>query len=95
MDRFAIEVDRQRVAGLDLDPRLTPLTRLDSLSGLTMPLGQILLRNGGQARVVDLSAMTTVQDLQNAVTALGIGARVEISEDGTRLNVRNELLQTE
>lgn len=81
-------------AGLDLDPRLTPLTRLDSLSGLTMPLGQILLRNGGQARVVDLSAMTTVQDLQNAVTALGIGARVEISEDGTRLNVRNELSGT-
>ena len=77
--------------GQDLDPRLTPLTRLDSLTGVTIPLGQILVRNGGQARVVDLAGMTTVQDLQNAVTALGIGARVEISDDATRLNVRNEL----
>ncbi len=77
--------------GLDLDPKLTPLTRLDALSGVTVPLGQILIRNGGQARQLDLSSMTTVQDLQNAVARLGIGARVEISDDGTRLNVRNEL----
>lgn len=77
--------------GSDLDPRLTPLTRLDSMSGVTVPLGQILIRSNGQARQIDLSSLTTVQDLQNAVTAAGIGARVEISDDGTRLNVRNEV----
>ena len=81
-------------AGLDLDPKLTPLTRLDALSGVTLPLGQILIRNNGQARQIDLSTLTTVQDLQNAVTAAGIGARVEISDDGTRLNVRNEVSGT-
>ena len=81
-------------SGLDLDPRVTELTRLDSLSGVTVPLGQILIRNNGQARQIDLSALTTVQDFQNAVAAAGIGARVEISSDGTRLNVRNEISGT-
>jgi len=77
--------------GLDLNPRITELTRLDSLSGMTLPLGEIVIRNGGQARRFDLSTYTTVQDFQNAVVASGIGVRVEIAEDGTRLNVRNEL----
>jgi flagellar hook-associated protein 3 FlgL len=77
--------------GLDLNPRLTELTRLDSLSGMTLPLGEIVIRNGGQARRFDLSTYATVQDFQNAVVASGIGVRVEISEDGTRFNVRNEL----
>ncbi|MEY5062006.1 MAG: putative flagellar hook-associated protein 3, partial [Planctomycetota bacterium] len=33
--------------GLDLNPRITALTRLNSLSGLTLPLGQILIRSNG------------------------------------------------
>ena len=61
--------------GLDLDPKLTALTRLDSLSGVTVPLGQILIRNNGQTRQIDLSSLTTIQDFQNAVAAAGIGAR--------------------
>ncbi len=77
--------------GLDLDPKMTELTRLDSLSGTTLPLGEIVIRNGGQARRFDLATFDTVQDFQNAVAASGIGVRVEISEDATRLNVRNEL----
>jgi flagellar hook-associated protein 3 FlgL len=81
--------------GLDLDPRVTALTRLDALSGVTVPLGQILIRNNGQTRQIDLSTLTTVQDFQNAVAAAGIGARVEISDDGTRLNLRNEISGTQ
>lgn len=77
--------------GLDLDPKMTELTRLDSLSGMTLPLGEIVIRNGGQARRFDLATFDTVQDFQNAVAASGIGVRVEISDDATRLNVRNEL----
>jgi flagellar hook-associated protein 3 FlgL len=80
--------------GLDLHPRITQLTRLDSLSGLTLPLGQIQIRNGNQARIIDLSALQTVQDLQNAIEVERIGVRVEISEDGTRFNVLNELSGT-
>ena len=78
-------------AGADLRPRITELTRLDSFSGMTLPLGEIAIRNGGQTRRVELSTLTTVQDFQNAVSAAGLGVRVEISEDGSRLNVRNEL----
>ncbi|MFM7052157.1 MAG: flagellin, partial [Planctomycetota bacterium] len=77
--------------GMDLDPRLTELTRLDSITGLTQPLGEITIRNGGQTRRIDMSTLTTVQEFQNAVSSLGLGVRVEISEDGSRLNVRNEL----
>ncbi len=78
-------------SGADLHPRITELTRLDSFSGMTLPLGEISIRNGGQTRRIDLGALNTVQDLQNAVTSAGIGVRVEISADGTRLNMKNEL----
>jgi flagellar hook-associated protein 3 FlgL len=78
-------------AGRDLDPRITELTRLDSLSGVSVPLGQIMIRSNGQARQIDLSGLTSVQDLQNAIASTGLGARLEISEDGTRLNLRNEV----
>lgn len=78
-------------AGLDLHPRITPLTRLDSLSGISLPLGQIQIRNGPQSRIIDMSQLVTVQDFQNAVDVERIGVRVEISEDGSRLNVLNEL----
>lgn len=77
--------------GLDLNPKITELTALTSLSGMTLPLGEIVIRNGGQARRFDLATFDTVQDFQNAVAASGIGVRVEISDDATRLNVRNEL----
>ena len=77
--------------GLDLHPRITQLTRLDSLSGVSMPLGQIQIRNGNQARIIDLNGLVTVQDFQNAVEIENIGVRVVISDDGTRLNVLNEL----
>lgn len=77
--------------GADLDPRITPLTRLDSITGLTQPMGEILVRNGNQSRIIDVGALVTVEDLQNAVAAGRIGARVVISDDGTRLHVVNEL----
>jgi flagellar hook-associated protein 3 FlgL len=77
--------------GADLDPRIAPLTRLDSITGLTQPMGEILVRNGNQSRIIDVGALVTVEDLQNAVAAGRIGARVVISDDGTRLHVVNEL----
>ena len=78
-------------AGLDLHPRITQMTRLDSLTGVTMPMGQIQIRNGNHSRIIDMSQLVTVQDFQNAIEVENIGVRVEISDDGTRLNVLNEL----
>jgi len=77
--------------GADLDPKLTELTRLDSVTGVTVPMSEIVIRNGGQTRRIDLSQVVTVQDFQNAVASAGLGVRVEIAADGRRLNVRNEL----
>jgi flagellin-like hook-associated protein FlgL len=77
--------------GSDVDPKLTTQTLLSSISSLTLPLGTIRISNGGQTRDLDLSAATTIQDIQNAVHGLNLGVRVEISEGGDRLNFINEL----
>ena len=78
-------------AGLDIDARVTDQTLLTSLPGLTQPLGSIRLSNAGQVRDLDLSTVTTVRGLKNAVEGLGLGIRVEIADTGDRLNFINEL----
>ncbi len=75
----------------DLDPRITELTPLSAMPGLTLPLGTIRIRNSNQVRDLDLSGASTVRDLMNATEALGIGVRLEINESGDRLNAKNEL----
>lgn len=77
--------------GSDLDPRLTEVTPLSSLTGVTVPLGTIRLTNAGQSRDLDLSSAQTVQDVMNAVKGLKIGIRVEINDADDRLNFVNEL----
>ncbi|MSR41879.1 MAG: hypothetical protein EXS10_08285 [Phycisphaerales bacterium] len=77
--------------GADLDPKLTIMTSLDSLTGVGSPRGTLRIRNGGQVRELDLSQFDTVQDFQNAVTNLNMGVRVEIGADGRRLDIKNEL----
>ena len=78
-------------SGQDLDPELTTLTRIQDLSGVSFPMGSIRLENGGQIRELDLSEVTTVGELISAVEELEIGVRVEVDEDGRRINFRNEL----
>jgi flagellin-like hook-associated protein FlgL len=77
--------------GVDLNPKLTELTAVSSLSGVTVPMGTIRIVNAGQSRDLDLSGATTVQDIMNAVEGLNLGVRVEIAETGDRLNFINEL----
>ncbi|UCD76187.1 MAG: hypothetical protein JSV91_04545, partial [Phycisphaerales bacterium] len=78
-------------AGADVDPILTEMTPVSSLTGVTVPLGTIRLINAGQTRDLDLSGCQNVQDIMNAVEGLNIGVRVEIAETGDRLNFVNEL----
>ncbi len=77
--------------GQDVDPSLTILSPVSSLSGVTVPLGTIRLTNAGQTRDVDLSAATTIQDIMNAIEGAGLGIRVEIAASGDRLSFVNEL----
>ena len=83
--------DAATTASRDVDPKLTTQTAVMSLTGVTMPLGTIRLENAGQTRDLDLSGAATVQDIINAVEALGIGIRVEIADSEDRLNFINEL----
>lgn len=76
--------------GADVDPRLTMLTRVSDLAGVG-PLSDFVITNAGQTRTVDLTGVTTLQDLANAVARTNIGARLEIAEDGQRINLINEL----
>lgn len=78
-------------SGSDVDPRLTELTALSSLSGVTVPMGTVRLVNAGQTRDLDLSGAVTVRDLMNAVEGLDLGVRVVIAETGDRLDFLNEL----
>lgn len=77
-------------AGLDLDPRITPLTLLSDLPGVA-PADDFVIANNGQQRVVEASSARTVQDLMNAVNKANIGARLEINAGGDRLNLVNQL----
>ncbi|MFW5653930.1 MAG: flagellin, partial [Planctomycetota bacterium] len=76
--------------GLDLNPKITPLTLLSNLPGVT-PTSDFVIKNAGQQRVVEASSARTVQDLMNAVNKADIGARLEISPAGDRLNIVNQL----
>src|SRR5690606_30626279 len=77
--------------GLDLAPRLTWLTPVDSLGALAGDLGSIRLTNGGLARVVDLSTAQTVQDIKRLIEGENIGVRVEIDPDTGSLQIIQEL----
>lgn len=73
-DGGAIGSASARVAGtLDLDPDLTPATRLadiDGARGLGVSLGVLQMRfNGGPAATIDLSHADTIGDVADALTA--------------------------
>jgi flagellin-like hook-associated protein FlgL len=79
------------LTGGDLDPKLTEQTEIADLPGVSFPMGRIRIENAGQIREIDLSEVSTIGELQNAIEALEIGVRVELDEDGRRINFRNEL----
>lgn len=81
--------------GADLNPRLTALTPLSALPGLTLPLGTIRVRMtmgaATQMRDVDLSTAQTVDDVRNLIEGTGLGVRVRVNSAGTGLDIVNEV----
>lgn len=77
--------------GRDLNPRITELTPLAEL----LPAGDVIedfvITNGLMERTIRASEVTTVLDLQNLIEDAEIGIRLEINDDGRRLNLINEL----
>lgn len=81
--------------GLGLDARLswtTPITALQGLGGAA--LDEIQLNNNGQSFTIDLSSAATLGDVKSAIEAASEGVRVQISEDGTALNIITETAGT-
>ncbi|MEM1331350.1 MAG: flagellin [Planctomycetota bacterium] len=76
-------------AGLDVRPKLTGLTTVASVPGLT--LGQLRVSNGGASRVIDLAGAQTFEEIANAFETADLGVRVEFDQDSHRLIVLNEV----
>lgn len=72
--------------GQDLDRRLSDDT---PVSALGFPLESVQLINGTQTTNLDLSSAETIGDLRRLVEQLDMGIRIEINEDGDRLDAVN------
>lgn len=92
-------IDAGNTSGLDLNPKLTLLTPLSALTGLTLPLESIRFRftqgSGDTAESsiadVDLSSAQTLGDVQSLIQTSVPGVRMEIDSDGRGINIFNEI----
>lgn len=87
--------DAATPVGADLAPRLTMLTPVGALSGVTTPLGTIRIRfaqsGTSSVRDVDLSSAQTLDDMRRMIEGSVPGARFEINDAGTGINIFNEI----
>jgi flagellar hook-associated protein 3 FlgL len=79
------------VAGVDVDPRLTELTRVSDLGAALDLTGGLKITQGGVTKVADFSSAQTVQDLIQAVERLNLGVRMGINDSGTGLDLVTEV----
>jgi len=75
--------DAAAAAGADLNPKLTLLTPLSAVAGLTLPLESIT--------DIDLSTAETVDDIRNLIETGVPGTRVQINQAGNGFNIYNEV----
>jgi len=78
--------------GADLNPLLTvdtPVADLNSGTGLEM--GEIVIWQGDQSRTIDLGspAITTVQDVLDALNNSGLDITASLNDDGTGIQIVN------
>ena len=78
-------------AGSALTRGLTAQTALADLGVAIDLTSGVRIEQGDNVVDVDLSGATTVQDLQNAFTRLDLGVRLDITADGSGLNIVSEV----
>lgn len=90
---LSIEASNGPITGADLQPRLTRLTTVEALAGGTgIDLASgLVITNGERTATVDLSTATTVQDIINFINNAGVYVLARISEDGTGIDVFNQV----
>lgn len=81
------------IVGADLGPRLIRLTPIESLAGgAGIDLeGGLIITNGLNSATIDLSAAETTQDIINTINNAGVFVLARINEDGTRIDVFNQV----
>jgi len=79
------------VAGGDLNVRLTDRTRLADLGTAVDLTSGLRITQGEQTAVADFSSATTVQDMQNVISALDLGLRLTVNDAGTGLDLVSEV----
>lgn len=81
--------------GAALDPRLSVLTPISALGGLTVPLGSVRFRftqgTTSTTTDVDLSGVQTIGDLRSAIQTQVPGVRVELNASGKGIDIFNEV----
>jgi len=81
------------IAGQALIPRvtrLTPVVDLAAGAGVDITSG-LVITNGTDSATIDLSAAVTVQDIINTINNAGVSVLARISDDGTRIDVFNQV----
>jgi len=81
------------LVGSDVDRAvslLTPLADLNDGAGIDQ-LSGLVLSNGGQTTVVDLTTAVTVEDLLNEINGAGLYVRADVNDARNGLDVRNRV----
>lgn len=81
--------------GGDINPRVTLLTPVSALAGVTTPLGTIRFRftsaAGPAITNVDLSSAQTIDDVRNLIETQVQGVRVQVNAAGTGIDILSEI----
>ncbi len=85
-----------KIDGAALTPRVTRLTPIADLAGgAGIDLeGGLVVSNGPRSVTIDTNTAETVQDLVNALNNAGVGILARISDDGTGIDVFNQVSGT-
>ncbi len=78
---------------IDLSPRLTPHSTIDSLNeGAGVELdGGIRITNGSRSIEIDLSQAETIQDVVNLINTSGLYVKSRINDAGTGLEITSQV----
>lgn len=82
--------------GVDLDPALTPRTRIEDLFvGGGLPAGsQLTLRNGTRSATITIDGAETLEDLLNRMNGADVGVWARVAADGRTIEVLNRVSGT-
>ena len=80
-----------RIVGSELDPVMSESTNLALLQGGTFEPGKIMVSNGNNEAVIDLSLAETVGDMLNLINSSNIGVNATINSSGRGISMSSKI----